>query len=181
MININSSWLDQWNGCSTEQILEQANQSTEDSDILFDCFCTEITWHIPPRINMRREDFSRARFYQIIKSSHQLIQSFNIYKVWFVNRTLRHYWDSWYWAGWKWPSCTRHFPDFLEYRSPLFNCIEFLGSNWQVNDGSDNGWAPNRRWAKFWTNCDIVHWRIYASLSPGELISSYCLYAETGQ
>ena len=33
---------------------------------------------------------------------------------------------------------------------------------------------PNRRQAIFWTNADLIHWRIYAALGGSELI---CLYS----
>ena len=36
--------------------------------------------------------------------------------------------------------------------------------------GSDNGLAPNRRQAIIWTNDDLVHWRIHASLGLNELL-----------
>ena len=36
------------------------------------------------------------------------------------------------------------------------------GSNWQYTTiGSDNGLAPKRQQAIFWTNADPIHWRIY--------------------
>ena len=34
----------------------------------------------------------------------------------------------------------------------------------QVNIGSGNGLAPDRRQAIIWTNVDQVHWRTYAAL-----------------
>ena len=37
--------------------------------------------------------------------------------------------------------------------------------------GSDNGLAPNRRQAVIWTNDDLVHWRIHASLGLNELLT----------
>ena len=35
--------------------------------------------------------------------------------------------------------------------------------------GSVNGLAPNRRQTIIWTNGDLIHWRIYASLGGDEL------------
>ena len=35
--------------------------------------------------------------------------------------------------------------------------------------GLDNGLAPNRRQAIFWTNADLIHGRIYAALGGDEL------------
>ena len=46
----------------------------------------------------------------------------------------------------------------------------FLGSDWQYTSiGSDNGSAPNSRQAIIWTNNDLFHGRIYASLGLNEL------------
>ena len=48
-------------------------------------------------------------------------------------------------------------------------CILVIGY-WQwPSTGSDNGLVPNRRQAIFWTNADLIHWRIYAALGGGYL------------
>ena len=48
-----------------------------------------------------------------------------------------------------------------------------LVSNWQYDSiGSDNGMAPNRRHAIIWSNVGMLYWRIYASLSPNELMNN---------
>ena len=75
----------------------------------------------------------------------------------------------------KWPSFHRrhlqvHFFLWFNNFHSHFTEICSLGSNWQYgNIGSDNGLAPNRWQAIFWTNVVVLYWLIYVSIDLHEL------------
>ena len=80
-----------------------------------------------------------------------------------------------------WPPFRRqyfqmHFHEWgVLYFDQNFTKVCSQWSNWQYPSiGLDNGLAPNRRQAIIWTNADLIHWRIYATLGEDELMACYC-------